>query len=196
MDEYQEKKQLATGERLAYLGGQLRLQVEQADRRLVPEWIAQVQQGVITCFSRNNRGEAVFCRDGCLYLYAADCADTVYKQQLYDTWQKIQAGILCRRISQAYYPVFERLGVAYPNICVRKMRSRWGSCIPGKRKVTFNSLLLEKPLESIEYVVVHEFSHLIHPDHSKAFYEFVEQILPDWKDRKEGLRDSGGANPG
>lgn len=68
------------------------------------------------------------------------------------------------------------------------MSSRWGSCIPGKQKVTFNSLLLEKPLESIEYVVVHEFSHFIHPDHSRAFYDFVARILPDWKNRKEGLR--------
>ena len=53
--------------------------------------------------------------------------------------------------------------------------------MPGKHKITFNSLLLEKPLESIEYVVVHEFAHFIHPDHSKAFYAFVGQILPDWK---------------
>lgn len=59
--------------------------------------------------------------------------------------------------------------------------------MPGKHKITFNSLLLEKPLESIEYVVVHEFAHFIHPDHSKAFYAFVGQILPDWKERREKL---------
>ncbi|MDE7310371.1 MAG: M48 family metallopeptidase [Eubacterium sp.] len=181
------QQQFLTGEQLPYLGGTLLLQAGKADRRLVPEWIAQVQAGEITSFSRNNKGEAVFCKDGCLYLYAADGADTAYRRKLYDTWQKIQAGVLCERLSRQYYPVFEKLGVAYPKICIRRMSSRWGSCIPGKQKITFNSLLLEKPLESVEYVVVHEFSHFIHPDHSKAFYQFVEQILPDWKNRKAGL---------
>lgn len=180
-------QQFLTGEQLAYLGGTICLQVEKADRRLVPEWIGQVQAGEITGFSRNKKGEAVFLKGGCLYLYTADGDDTAYKQQLYDSWQKIQAGILCRQVSRQYYPFFEKLGVAYPVIRIRKMRSRWGSCIPAKQSITFNSLLLEKPPESIVYVVVHEFSHLVHPDHSKAFYQFVEQILPDWKSRKEGL---------
>lgn len=180
-------QQFLTGEQLAYLGGTICLQVEKADRRLVPEWIGQVQTGEVTGFSRNKKGEAVFLKGGCLYLYTADGDDTAYKQQLYDSWQKIQAGILCRQVSRQYYPFFEKLGVAYPVIRIRKMRSRWGSCIPAKQSITFNSLLLEKPPESIVYVVVHEFSHLVHPDHSKAFYQFVEQILPDWKSRKEGL---------
>lgn len=179
-------RQLITGERIPYLGGSLVLQVEKADRCLVPAWLEEVQAGSIKMFSRNDRGEAVFCKDGCLYLYTAD-ESMEYKEQLYDSWQKIQTGILCEQLSRQYYPIFERLGVVYPKIRIRKMSSRWGSCIPGKHKVTFNSLLLEKPLESIAYVVVHEFAHFIHPDHSSAFYHFVEQILPDWKSRKEGL---------
>lgn len=181
-------QQFATGEQIPYLGGSLVLQVEKADRRHIPEWIEEVQEGSIIRFSRNDRGEAVFCKDSRLYMYTADDSSIDYKQQLYDSWQKIQAGILCEQLSRQYYPVFEKLGVVYPQIRIRKMSSRWGSCIPGKHKVTFNSQLLEKPLESIEYVVVHEFSHFIHPNHSKAFYHFVEQILPDWKSRKEGLR--------
>lgn len=181
-------QQFLTGERVPYLGGSLMLLVYQADRRQIPVWIEQLQQGSITNFSRNNDGEALFCKDGCLCLYTAKADDPAYNQQLYDDWQKIQAGSLCEQISRQYYPFFEKWGVAYPKITIRKMRSRWGSCVPARSKITFNSLLLEKPIESIEYVVVHEFSHFIHSDHSKAFYNFVEQILPDWKIRKEGLR--------
>lgn len=189
----QEKKhpaglQFINGEQIPYLGSMLTVLVRKADTRLIPKWIEEVQQGSITAFSRNNHGEAVFCKNGCLHLYTAHEGDTAYKQQLYDSWQKIQAGILCGQLSRQYYPVFEKLGVVYPEIKIRKMSSRWGSCIPGKHKITFNSLLLEKPPESIAYVVVHEFSHFIHPDHSPAFYHFVEQILPDWKQRKENLQ--------
>lgn len=182
------KHQFLTGEQVPYLGSSLLLDVHKADSRQIPVFIEQVQQGSITNFSRNVHGEALFCKDGCLCLYTADVDDTAYNQQLYDDWQKIQAGSLCEKISRQYYPVFKKWGVAYPKIKIRKMRWRWGSCIPARNKITFNSLLMEKPLESIEYVVVHEFSHFIHPDHSDAFYRFVEQILPDWKSRKEGLR--------
>ncbi len=184
----QKQPQFRTGEQIPYLGNTLCLFAEQADSRYIPGWLEEVQAGVIACFSRNNHGEAVFQKGQGLYLYSADPADAVHNRQLYDSWQKIQAGILCRQESLRYYPEFEKRGVVFPEIKIRKMRSRWGSCIPGKQKVTFNSLLLEKPLESIEYVVVHEFSHFIHPDHSKAFYELVGCILPDWKRRKEGLR--------
>lgn len=180
--------QFLTGEKIPYLGNSLILQVEKADRRLIPVWLEEVQNSHITNFSRSNHGEAVFCKNSCLYLYTNDEIHSDYKQQLYDSWQKIQAGILCEQLSRHYYPVFEKFGIIYPEIKIRKMSSRWGSCIPQKHKITFNSLLLEKSLESIEYVVVHEFSHFIHPDHSRAFYEFVGQILPDWKNRRDGLR--------
>ena len=185
-----DKKQLLfqTGERVPYLGGFLWLFTDQADIRYIPGWLEEVQEGAIANFSRNGHAEAVFQRGQTLYLYSACLGDAEHNQQLYDSWQKIQAGILCRQLSRRYYPEFEKLGVGFPEIKIRKMSSRWGSCIPGKQKVTFNSLLLEKPLESIEYVVVHEFSHFIHPDHSRAFYDFVARILPDWKNRKEGLR--------
>lgn len=177
-----------TGEQMPYLGRFLTLQTEPADRRKIPLWIEESQDGSITGFSRNNKGEAVFCQEGYLYLYTQDMKSAPYKQQLYDTWQKIQAGILCRQLSRKYYPFFQNLGVDYPEIKIRKMTSRWGSCIPAKHKITFNSRLLEKSMESIEYVVVHEFAHFIHLDHSRAFYNFVEQIMPDWKKRREGLR--------
>lgn len=182
------KQQFQAGDQIPYLGDTLILHIEKADRRLIPIWMEEVQKNSITNFSRNNHGEAIFHKDSGLYLYTEDQVDTEHNQQLYDSWQKIQTGILCGQLSRQHYPVFEKLGVIYPEIKIRKMSSRWGSCIPQKNKITFNSLLLEKPLESVEYVVVHEFSHFIHPNHSMAFYHFVEQILPDWKSRKDGLR--------
>lgn len=182
------EQKFLTGEHIPYLGSFLTLRTKQADTRQIPIWIEKSQNGSITDFSRNNQGEAVFCQNGCLYMYTKTVDDTDYNQRLFDAWQNIQAGILCRKISRQYYPVFEKLGIAFPELKIRKMSSRWGSCIPGKQKITFNSRLLEKPLESIEYVVVHEFSHFIHPDHSKAFYDFVEQILPDWRKRRDGLK--------
>ena len=52
-----------------------------------------------------------------------------------------------------------------------------------------NSKMITAPREAIEYVVLHEFAHFIHPDHSKDFYGLVEELMPDWKVRKAMLQD-------
>ncbi len=178
----------ADGESVPYLGESLRLAVRRSDRKLAPQWIGQLQSGELMDLSRNPGGEAVFRKDGCLYIYADRPQEPEYVCRLYEAWQKIQAERLCTEVSRRYYPYFEPLGIPFPLIKIRKMKSRWGSCIPAKHKITFNSELLAQPLESVEYVVVHEFAHFVHPDHSKEFYAFVAQILPDYRERREKLK--------
>ena len=84
---------------------------------------------------------------------------------------------LCHRV----YPVIKPSGIPFPSLCFRTMKSRWGSCHIKKGILTFNYALLALPLAFSEYVVVHEFCHFFHADHSAAFYREVERILPDWK---------------
>lgn len=91
---------------------------------------------------------------------------------------------LCRRV----YPHFAALGVPWPELRFRRMRSRWGSCTPSKHSLHFNVALVSVPPECAEYVVVHEFCHFLHPDHSKAFYAEVEKLVPDRKARQDVLR--------
>ena len=67
------------------------------------------------------------------------------------------------------------------------MKTRWGSCNPHKGYINLNLELIKNPKESIEYVVFHELSHLIHPNHSKEFYSYISAYMPDWKRRKEIL---------
>lgn len=90
---------------------------------------------------------------------------------------------LCHKV----YPEFEKLGVAWPEIRIRSMVSRWGSCHPTKGVLTFARQLIEVPECCMEYVVVHEFAHFIHPDHSSRFHDFMTEMMPDWKERKKLL---------
>ena len=85
------------------------------------------------------------------------------------------------------YPAFIPYGIARPKLRVRTMKSCWGSCLVNKGIITLNRKLLMKPRECIEYVVVHELCHFVHPNHSKEFYKFMEQFMPDWKERKGQL---------
>ena len=73
----------------------------------------------------------------------------------------------------------------FPDVKIRDMKSRWGSCTPAKNSITLNRKLIHYPFEFIEYVVLHEFVHFIQPNHSKAFYNIIENYMPDYKTRME-----------
>ena len=88
------------------------------------------------------------------------------------------------RVVSEVYPTFRKYGVARPTLKLRTMDTRWGSCIAGKGIITLNKRLIEAPMNCIEYVVMHEFCHFIHPDHSKKFYALLTVLMPDWKERK------------
>ena len=94
---------------------------------------------------------------------------------------------LFTEILDEFYPLFVPYGVKKPKLRVRTMKSCWGSCLVNKGIITLNRKLIMKPRECIEYVVVHELCHFIHPNHSKQFYGFMEQFMPDWKERKARL---------
>lgn len=91
------------------------------------------------------------------------------------------------RLCQQAQGVMAHLGVPMPEIRVRSMVSRWGSCKPSERRVTFAWQLMGAPLECVEYVVYHEMVHFLHPNHSRAFYACLETFVPDWKMRRKRL---------
>lgn len=91
---------------------------------------------------------------------------------------------LCEKV----YPYFEKKGVKFPEIKFRKMVSRWGSCHSGKGVLTLNTYLMYAPIECVEYVVMHEFTHFIEPNHQKAFYEELSKLCPHWKECRNKLK--------
>lgn len=81
------------------------------------------------------------------------------------------------------------MGVAYGNITIREQKTRWGSC-SSKGNLNFNWKLMLMPEGVLDYVVVHELAHRIEMNHSKDFWKIVEQVLPDYRERKELLSRS------
>lgn len=100
-----------------------------------------------------------------------------------------QAMALFESISEQVFPLFATaLGGHRPVLKVRLMKTRWGVCTPSKRQITLNLRLAEKPVAAVEYVVVHEYAHFVHCDHSPAFWAVVAHVLPDYQARRALLR--------
>lgn len=116
-----------------------------------------------------------------------ETGDAARRKRMMDKYLTARCREEIERLCHEVYPEFEKLGVAWPEIRIRSMVSRWGSCHPAKGVLTFARQLLEVPERCMEYVVVHEFAHFIHPDHSPRFHDFMSEMLPDWKERRRLL---------
>ncbi len=84
----------------------------------------------------------------------------------------------------------KEMGVTYRSVSVGSAKSRWGSCTYDNA-VRYTFRLLYAPKEVIEYVAVHELAHVKHKNHSAAFWTEVEKYVPDWKRRRNWLKEHG-----
>jgi predicted metal-dependent hydrolase len=120
-------------------------------------------------------------------LTVKDIDNFAIKKKTMDKWLNNLCKDAVQSLCEAVYPKFQKYGINYPTIRFRNMVSRWGSCQPKRYVLTFNYALVEAPISCIEYVVVHEFSHFLQPNHSRKFYQQLAMFMPDWEERKRIL---------
>lgn len=112
----------------------------------------------------------------------------VYAAEFLLKWYKSRAKtILDQRVE--YYGRI--LGVEPSQVRIRSPKRLWGSCHPSKRVLNFNWKIIMAPVEMLDYVVIHELSHIKVPDHSKRFWRFVSQFCPDFKKHNEWFKFNG-----
>ena len=70
------------------------------------------------------------------------------------------------------------------------MKTKWGSCNVGAQRVWLNLELAKKPVQCLEYIVVHELVHLLERNHTERFIALMDRHLPDWRARREVLNGS------
>lgn len=120
-------------------------------------------------------------------LTVKDLSDFELKKKIMDKWLKGYCKEVLLAVCEGVYPKFQKYGIEFPELRFRNMVSRWGSCQPKRKILTFNISLIEAPLSCIEYVVTHEFTHFLQPNHSKKFYSQLAMFMPDWHERKKAL---------
>lgn len=102
-------------------------------------------------------------------------------KNLLNGWYKHQALVYFKQRTDLFMNNFQLPKVK--NVKVRKMKARWGSC-NSRAEITYNTLLIKANVECIDYVVIHELCHLVHPNHGKGFYKLQSELNPMWKQHK------------
>jgi len=108
-------------------------------------------------------------------------------KELFIDWYKKQARTIIKKRSHMHANV---AGFRFSRVRITGAEKRWGSC-SRKGNLNFSWRLVLAPIDIIDYVIIHELSHLKHQNHSREFWETVSRLCPDYKKRRKWLKDNG-----
>ena len=105
-----------------------------------------------------------------------------------NNWYKKEISRIFKEHLDFYYNKFEE-NIPYPTLKIRAMKTRWGVCNRKIKSVTLNLNLVKYDSTCLDYVIVHELSHFVHFNHSKAFWNTVEKYYPNYKEIEKKLKN-------
>jgi len=155
-----------SGEIIPWLGGDLRLEIE--------------ERGVRTRV-RHEAGRLVMTVDPAL---DGALRERTLKSALMRYFKREGLALMAPKV-QAYAAALDR---SVAKVVIRDQKRRWGSCAPDGT-IRLNWRLMGFPEALIDYVCAHEAAHLVEVNHSPAYWAVVEQLMPDWKPRRQRMRD-------
>lgn len=126
---------------------------------------------------------------GYIYITVKDKTDTVQIKNILNKWYIERAKIKFKERLNYCYEKLRKYGIKYPELQIKSMKKRWGSCT-GDGKIILNSELIKVSLICVDFIIIHELCHLKYHNHSKSYYDFLSKILPNWKQIKIKLEKS------
>ena len=105
-----------------------------------------------------------------------------------DKWYKKEAEKIFQERFDYIYNLFEE-NLPYPTLKIRKMTSKWGVCNVTDKNITLNLELIKLDTKYLDYVIVHELSHLIYANHSKDFWNVVSKYIKDYKKYRKEMKN-------
>lgn len=127
---------------------------------------------------------AVEIRRGKLVLQVRPGTDETRCREILETWYRGQIRAVVPDLIAKWEPV---MNVKVGTVFVQRMRTRWGGCNPATGVIRLNTDLAKKPIESLEYLVVHEMVHLLEPTHNARFSALMDLFLPTWQQLRKRL---------
>ena len=117
-------------------------------------------------------------------LHVRPGADLRKKQDTLDEWYRRQLKDLIPQIIAKWEKI---MAVQVCEFGVKKMKTKWGSCNRAVKRIWLNLELAKKPVECLEYIIVHEMVHLLERNHGDRFVALMDRFMPKWKFHKDEL---------
>jgi predicted metal-dependent hydrolase len=111
-------------------------------------------------------------------------SDIQKKQFILDEWYRQELKELAPPIIEKWEKI---MGVSINELAVKKMKTKWGTCNREAKRIWLNLELAKKPIECIEYIIVHELAHVLERTHNTTFIAYMDHYLPEWKQLKNEL---------
>ncbi|AWI54797.1 metal-dependent hydrolase [Aquabacterium olei] len=105
-------------------------------------------------------------------------------EEVLDAWYRQQVRDAVPVLLAKWEPLLQ---VKAQRVFVQRMKTKWGSCTPDAGYIRLNTDLAKKPVECLEYIVVHELMHLIEPTHNDRFVALMDRFMPDWQQLRKQL---------
>ena len=113
--------------------------------------------------------------------------DTDERRHLLQNWERQQ---LRKRLPALIEKWAEVIGCDVPAWGVRRMKTKWGTCSRTAGRLWFNLELAKKDPRCLEYIVVHEMTHLLEPGHGERFVKLMDGFMPNWRSRRDELNSA------
>jgi predicted metal-dependent hydrolase len=179
---------LAVVQRLPWIRRQ-REQFQEADRQTKREmesgethyvWGQRYRLDV----SRTSSHYKVQTKGNTIWVIAPADADADARRATLDRWYRRQMKSALPAVLEKWQPI---LGAEADKVVVRRMKTKWGTCVTHSRTIWINPELAKKNPRCLEYIVVHELMHLHERGHGERFVALMDKYLPDWRARRDEL---------
>ncbi len=152
----------------SYLGKKHQLVIEHQD-------VAKIQTRLIKEIVRITLPESIEVESANAQLKIAAAAERALKQESTEL------------IAPRLHDLSTEHDITFKSVSFKKLQSRWGSCDRNKH-IIINIFLVQLPWDLIDYVLIHELAHTIHPNHSTSFWRYVESCIPDYAPRRKRMK--------
>ncbi len=135
----------------------------------------------------NSKANSVFLGTDQIILSIKKNASLQKRQLLMDLFYKEQLILILKPMIETWE---KKMKIKVQEFFIKKMKTRWGTCNPSKKRIWFSFELSKKSIVCIEYIVVHELIHFFELGHNKRFYALMDYHLPNWKIVKTELNSN------
>ena len=117
-------------------------------------------------------------------LYIKPGTHSTVRKRMIDQWHRNEL----KKIVPSYIANWEKkISVRVDDFGIKQMKTRWGSCNIEAKRIWLNLELAKKPLQCLEYIIVHEMVHLLERKHNDRFLAYLDKFIPDWRTRRQEL---------